>query len=48
MLTLDRAYNDMLCLCEKYGQLDALGKYDPSKEINVTGAYVPFTMHQLE
>ena len=44
----DRAYNDILYLCEKYGPLETLGKYDPSKDINVTGAYVPFTIHQLK
>ncbi|KAL8940310.1 MAG: hypothetical protein Q9216_002865 [Gyalolechia sp. 2 TL-2023] len=42
------AYNDMLYLCEKYGPLDTLGKYDPSKDISVTGTYVPFQIHQLE
>ncbi|KAL8951002.1 MAG: hypothetical protein Q9222_003000 [Ikaeria aurantiellina] len=42
------AYNDMLYLCEKYGPSDALEKYDPTKDVSVTGAYVPFTIHQLE
>ena len=35
-----RAYNDMLYLCEKYGPLDSLEKYDPEKDISITGAYV--------
>ena len=38
----------MLYLCEKYGPLDMLEKYDPEKDISVTGAYVPFTIHQLK
>ncbi|KAI4127312.1 MAG: hypothetical protein LQ338_003272 [Usnochroma carphineum] len=42
------AYNDMLYLCEKYGPLHTLQKYDPGRDISVTGAYVPFTIHQLE
>ena len=42
-----RAYNDMLFLCEKYAPLDCLEKYDPEKDVSVTGAYVPFAMKQL-
>ncbi|KAF7512575.1 hypothetical protein GJ744_000836 [Endocarpon pusillum] len=42
------AYNDMLYLFEKYGPLDSLEKYDPEKDVSVTGAYVPFVMNQLE
>ncbi|KAL8776507.1 MAG: hypothetical protein Q9213_008248 [Squamulea squamosa] len=42
------AYNDILYLCEKYAPLDSLEKYDPEKNVSVTGAYVPFTMKQLE
>lgn len=38
----------MLYLCEKYGPLDGLEKYDPEKDISVTGTYVPFVMNQLE
>ncbi|OQE43171.1 hypothetical protein PENCOP_c003G07814 [Penicillium coprophilum] len=34
------AYNDMLFLCEKYGPLEGLEKYNPNKDISVTGAYV--------
>ncbi len=45
---LDRAYNDMLYLCEKYGPLESLEKYDASRDVSVTGAFVPFTIHQLE
>ncbi|KAI4257179.1 MAG: hypothetical protein L6R42_005826 [Xanthoria sp. 1 TBL-2021] len=41
-------YNDMLYLCEKYAPLDCLEKYDPEKDVSVTGAYVPFAMKQLE
>ncbi|KAL8982902.1 MAG: hypothetical protein Q9205_002701 [Flavoplaca limonia] len=41
------AYNDMLFLCEKYAPLDCLEKYDPEKDVSVTGAYVPFAMKQL-
>ena len=47
-LILCRAYNDMLYLCEKYGPLDSLEKYDPEKDVSITGAYVPFTITQLE
>lgn len=32
-----RAYNDMLYLCEKYAPLEGLGRYDPLKDISVTG-----------
>ena len=45
---LYRAYNDMLYLCEKYGPLDSLERYDPEKDVSVTGAYVPFVVSQLE
>lgn len=45
---LNRAYNDMLYLCEKYGPLESLEKYNPEKDVSVTGAYVPFVMKQLE
>ena len=38
----------MLYLCEKYAPLDSLEKYNPEKDISVTGAYVPFVMNQLE
>ena len=46
--SLDSAYNDMLYLCEKYGPLEILEKYNPEKDISVAGAYVPFIMKQLE
>ncbi|KAI1762700.1 Fructosamine kinase-domain-containing protein [Hypoxylon sp. FL1150] len=42
------AYNDMLYLCEKYGPLDSLEKYDPEQDISITGAHIPFVMKQLE
>jgi len=29
---VNRAYNDMLYLCEKYGPLEGLEKYDPGKD----------------
>lgn len=32
-----RAYNDMLFLCEKYAPLESLERYDPEKDISVTG-----------
>ena len=32
-----RAYNDMLFLCEKYAPLKSLERYDPEKDIGVTG-----------
>ena len=38
----------MLYLCEKYGPLDSLEKYDPAKDISATGPYVPFVVNQLE
>jgi len=47
MILFLRAYNDMLYLCEKYGPLDSLEKYDSDKDVTVTGAYVPFVMKQL-
>ncbi|KAI1322655.1 Fructosamine kinase-domain-containing protein [Xylariaceae sp. FL0255] len=31
------AYNDMLYLCEKYAPLESLERYDPLKDISVTG-----------
>ncbi|KAK6842885.1 Altered inheritance of mitochondria protein 32 [Apiospora arundinis] len=31
------AYNDMLYLCEKYAPSESLGKYDPEKDISITG-----------
>ncbi|KAK5636840.1 hypothetical protein RRF57_012552 [Xylaria bambusicola] len=31
------AYNDMLFLCEKYAPLSSLEKYDPMRDISVTG-----------
>jgi hypothetical protein len=43
-----RAYNDMLYLCEKYGPLESLGKYDPMKDISVTGDHVPYVIEQLK
>jgi hypothetical protein len=38
----------MLYLCEKYAPLDTLEKYDPEKDISVTGAYTPFFINQLQ
>lgn len=32
-----RAYNDMLFLCEKYAPLATLERYDPGKDISITG-----------
>jgi len=32
-----RAYNDMLYLCEKYGPLESLEKYEPEKNVSVDG-----------
>ncbi|RWA10990.1 hypothetical protein EKO27_g4105 [Xylaria grammica] len=42
------AYNDILYLCEKYAPLDSLEKYDPKKDISLTGTYIPFVVKQLE
>lgn len=47
-MILRRAYNDMLYLCEKYGPLETLEKYDPEKDISITGTHVPFVIKQLE
>ncbi|KAI1121994.1 Fructosamine kinase-domain-containing protein [Nemania abortiva] len=33
------AYNDMLFLCEKYAPLESLERYDPMKDISVTGIH---------
>lgn len=38
----------MLYLCEKYGPLDSLERYDSEKDISVTGAHIPFAIKQLE
>lgn len=38
----------MSYMCEKYGPLATLEKYDPNKDITVTGAYTPFVIKQLE
>lgn len=38
----------MLYLCEKYGPLESLEKYDPAKDISITGAYTEFVMKPLE
>ncbi|KAK8038028.1 ATP-dependent Clp protease ATP-binding protein subunit ClpB [Apiospora phragmitis] len=36
------AYNDILYLCEKYRPLDSLERYDPSRDLSITGAQIPF------
>ena len=36
------AYNDMLFLCEKYGTLPGEDRYDPQKDLQVTGSYKIF------
>jgi hypothetical protein len=33
----NRAYNDMLFLCEKYGTVPVADRYDPRKDLQVTG-----------
>lgn len=38
----------MLYLCEKYGPLETLEKYNPERDISVTGSYAPFEIKQLE
>ena len=38
------AYNDMLYLCEKYGPLDSLEKYDVEKDVSVTGTHITHAM----
>jgi hypothetical protein len=38
----------MSYLCEKYGPLESLEKYDPEKDITLTGKRIPFVMKQLE
>ena len=38
----------MLYLCEKHGPMDSLERYNPERDIKITGAYVPFTMKELE
>ncbi|KAK3941810.1 Fructosamine kinase-domain-containing protein [Diplogelasinospora grovesii] len=42
------AYNDMLYLCDKYGPLDSLEKYDPAKDVAINGTHIPFVINQLE
>ncbi|KFA66676.1 hypothetical protein S40285_09199 [Stachybotrys chlorohalonatus IBT 40285] len=41
------AYNDILYLCEKYGPLEELEKYDPDGDVVLTGGYVPFVIEQM-
>lgn len=38
----------MLYLCEKYGPLDSLEKYNRELDISVTGQYMAFEIKQLE
>lgn len=38
----------MLYLCEKYGPQDSLEKYNPEKDISITGTHIPFVITQLE
>jgi hypothetical protein len=38
----------MLYLCEKYGPLESLEKYNSALDISVTGQYMPFEIKQLE
>lgn len=45
LLTWNRAYNDILYLCEKYAPLDSLEKYDPEKDLSVTGVYPVYVTH---
>ncbi|KAL2213701.1 hypothetical protein CC79DRAFT_1327598 [Sarocladium strictum] len=40
-------YNDILYLCEKYGPVQSLDKYDPEKDIVLTGGHIPFVISQL-
>jgi protein-ribulosamine 3-kinase len=44
----NRAYNDILYLCEKYGPLDTLEKYNPEKDAKANNIHVPFFISQLE
>lgn len=39
------AYNDMLYLCEKYAPLESLERYDPIKDISVTGVLEPYDIN---
>ena len=34
---LNRAYNNMCYLCEKFAPIDGIDKYDPVKDPSVTG-----------
>jgi len=43
-----RLYNDVLYLCEKYAPFPCSDKYDPEKDITVTGNYTHFEMSQLQ
>ena len=38
----------MLYLCEKYGPLESLERYDPEKDISVTRAHVPHSTYLME
>ncbi|KAL4963062.1 Fructosamine kinase-domain-containing protein [Aspergillus stella-maris] len=46
-LSRKTAYNDMLFLCEKYAPLETLEKYDPAKDISLTGAFIQHETHTL-
>lgn len=35
-----RLYNEMLYLCEKYAPLAVSARYDPEKDIHVTGKFI--------
>jgi protein-ribulosamine 3-kinase len=47
-IILSRAYNDMLFLCEKYAPLETLEKYNPKKDISVTGAYTQHSTQSMK
>ncbi len=38
----------MLYLCEKYGPLETLEKYNPEKDTKVNNVHIPFVINQLE
>lgn len=38
----------MLYLCEKYGPLESLEKYDTEKDISITNAHVPHSTYLME
>lgn len=42
----ERAFNDMLFLCEKYAPLESLERYDPNNDISATGNFEAYDINE--